>query len=89
VIINRWHKGDEEVLKSIQKDLNQPVFAYLPNDFRIASTSVNLGTPLQENNGNGLSSRYRQIASQLAGHDALLPAKKGSLGGFFSFPAKR
>ncbi len=45
VIINRWHKGDEEVLKSIQKDINRPVFACLPNDFRKASASVNLGTP--------------------------------------------
>jgi pilus assembly protein CpaE len=89
VIINRWHKGDEEVLKSIQKDINRPVFACLPNDFRMASTSVNLGTPLQENHNNLLSSRYRQIAAQLAGLDVAPAAKKGSLGGLFSFPAKR
>jgi pilus assembly protein CpaE len=89
VIINRWHKGDEDVLKSIQKDINRPVFACLPNDFRMASTSVNLGTPLLENHNNVLSSRYRQIAGQLAGLDAAPAAKKGSLGGFFSFQAKR
>jgi pilus assembly protein CpaE len=89
VIINRWHKGDEEVLKSIQKDINRPVFACLPNDFRMASASVNLGTPLLENHNNVLSSRYRQIAAQLAGLDVAPAAKKGSLGGFFSFPAKR
>jgi pilus assembly protein CpaE len=88
VIINRWHKGDEGVLKSIQKDIDRPVFAYLPNDFRMASASANLGTPILENNGTGLGNRYRQIAAQLAGQDATLPAKKGSLGGFFSFPAK-
>src|SRR6201987_2783 len=57
VIINRWHKGDEEVLKGIQKDINRPVFACLPNDFRKASQSVNLGTPLMENHNNVLSSR--------------------------------
>lgn len=84
IIINRWHKGDEEVLKSIHKDLNRPVFACLPNDFRKASESVNLGTPLIENHNNVLSSRYRQIAAQLAGMDAGVIAKKGSLGGFFS-----
>ena len=89
VIINRWHKGDEEVLKSIQKDINRPVFACLPNDFRMASTSVNLGTPLQENHNNVLSSRYRQIAGQLAGLDVTPAGKKGSLGGFFSFQPKR
>ena len=89
VIINRWHKGDEEVLKGIQKDINRPVFACLPNDFRMASNAINLGTPLQENGNNALGSRYRQIAGQLAGLDTAHPAKKGSLGGFFSFPAKR
>jgi pilus assembly protein CpaE len=89
VIINRWHKGDEEVLKSIQKDFNRPVFACLPNDFRMASASVNLGTPMQENHNNILSSRYRQIAAQLAGLDVVPANKKGSLGGFFSFPTKR
>ena len=89
VIINRWHKGDEEVLKSIQKDINRPVFACLPNDFRMASAAVNLGTPMQENHNNILSSRYRQIAAQLAGLDVVPVNKKGSIGGFFSFPAKR
>jgi pilus assembly protein CpaE len=89
VIINRWHKGDEEVLKGIQKDINRPVFASLPNDFRMANTAVNLGTPLQENHNNVLSSRYRQIAAQLAGLDVVPITKKGSLGGFFSFPSKR
>jgi len=89
VIINRWHKGDEEVLKGIQKDNNRPVFACLPNDFRMASNAINLGTPMHENGNNALGSRYRQIAGQLAGLDVASPAKKGSLGGFFSFPAKR
>jgi pilus assembly protein CpaE len=89
VIINRWHKGDEEVLKGIQKDINRPVFACLPNDFRMASASANLGTPLQENHNNLLSSRYRQIAAQLAGLEVVPPGKKGSLGGLFSFPSKR
>lgn len=85
VIINRWHKGDEEVLKSIQKDVSRPVFACLPNDFRKASQAINLGAPLMENHNNVLSNQYRQIAAQLVGMDASPVAKKG----FFSFPAKR
>jgi pilus assembly protein CpaE len=89
VLINRWHKGDEEVLKSIQKDINRPVFACLPNDFRMASAAVNLGTPMQENHNNLLTSRYRQIAAQLAGIDVVGVQKKNSLGGFFTFPTKR
>ena len=52
IIINRWHKGDDEVLNSIQKDLNRPIFASLPNDFRKASQAVNLGTPIADNHNN-------------------------------------
>jgi len=89
IIINRWHKADDEVLKGVQKDINHPIFACLPNDFRKASESVNLGTPLQENHNNLLSNRYRQMAAQLAGIDLSPAVKKGSLGGLFSFPTRR
>jgi pilus assembly protein CpaE len=89
IIINRWHKGDDEVLKSIQKDINRPIFASLPNDFRKASQSVNLGTPLMENHNNTLSSRYRQIAGQLVGIDVMVDEKKSPLSGLFSFPTKK
>jgi pilus assembly protein CpaE len=89
IIINRWHKGDDEVLKSIQKDINRPIFASLPNDFRKASQAVNLGTPIQENHNNILSSRYRQIAGQLVGIDTAVTEKKSPLSGLFSFPTKK
>jgi pilus assembly protein CpaE len=89
IIINRWHKGDDEVLKSIQKDINRPIFASLPNDFRKASQAVNLGTPILENHNNVLSSRYRQIAGQLVGIDSSVIEKKSPLSGLFSFPTKK
>jgi pilus assembly protein CpaE len=89
VIINRWHKGDEEVLKSVQKNISRPAFACIPNDFRKASEAVNLGTPILDNHNNMLSNRYRQIAAQLVGMDINGGPKKASLGGFFSFPPKR
>jgi pilus assembly protein CpaE len=89
IILNRWHKGDEEIVKGIQKDINRPVFACIPNDFRKASNSINLGTPLLENgHNNGLSLRYRQLAAQIAGIDADPVAKKSRLGGFFNFRAR-
>lgn len=89
IIINRWHKGDEEVLKSIQKNINRPLFACIPNDFRKASEAVNLGTPILDNHNNVLSHRYREIAAQLVGMDVNGGPKKASLGGFFSFPTRR
>ena len=90
IIVNRWHRGDEEALKGIQKEISRPVFACIPNDFRKASTSVNLGTPLLENSqNNGLSIRYREIAAQIAGIDPNVAARKAGLGGLFSFSKKR
>jgi pilus assembly protein CpaE len=88
IIVNRWHKGDEQIVKGIQEDMNRPVFACIPNDFRKASNSINLGTPLLENgHKNGLSLRYRQLAAQIAGIDADPVAKKSLLGRFFNFRA--
>jgi len=88
VVINRWHKGDEEALKSIEKSIKRPIFACLPNDFRKASMAVNLGMPLMENHNNILTNRYRQLAGQLTGMDATPAGKKAGLGNFL-FPTKR
>lgn len=89
IIINRWHKGDDEILKSIEKQIRRPVFACFPNDFRKASQAMNLGTPLQENPSNILNQRYRQVAGQLAGMDAVVPEKKRSFPGLFSFQTQK
>ena len=88
VIVNRWHKGDEEVLKSIEKNIKRPVFAFLPNDFRKASTAANLGMPLMENHNNGLTNRYRDLAALLTGAEAVPTQKKTGIGNFFSFATK-
>ena len=69
--------------------INRPIFASLPNDFRKASQSVNLGTPLMENHNNVLTNRYRQIAGQLVGIDTSVDEKKSPLSGLFSFPSKK
>jgi pilus assembly protein CpaE len=85
IIINRWHKGDDEVLRSVQKGLSRPIFASLPNDFRKASQAVNLGTPIPDNHNNILVHRYRQIAGQLVGMESRATEKRGALSGLFSF----
>jgi pilus assembly protein CpaE len=89
VVINRWHKGDDEALKSIEKNVKRPIFACLPNDYRKASTAANMGLPLIENHNNILSGRYQQLASQLAGIESGPALKKSGLSGFFTFPVKR
>ena len=89
VVVNRWHKGDQETLKSIQKNIKRPIFASLPNDFRKASTSFNLGTPLIENHNNVLTNHYRQLASLLTGMGAAPAVKRSGISSLFSFPTKR
>ena len=76
IIINRWHKGDDEVVEEHREGNKAPVFACLPNDFRKASAAVNLGTPLMENHNNVLTTRYRQLAAQLAGIEIAIPVSK-------------
>lgn len=88
LVVNRWHKGDEEPLKSIEKETKHSVFACLPNDFRKASAAMNLGTPLMENHNNLLTDQYRQLADQLAGNSRAAAGKRG-LSNFFTFSGKK
>ncbi|MGD0963720.1 MAG: hypothetical protein ABSA57_07435 [Candidatus Acidiferrales bacterium] len=88
LVVNRWHKGDEEPLKGIEKETKRAVFACLPNDFRKASAAMNLGTPLMENHNNVLTDQYRQLADQLAGVSRGA-SKRGGLSNFFTFTGKR
>jgi Flp pilus assembly CpaE family ATPase len=89
IVINRWHKGDDEVLRSIEKQISQPVYACFPNDFPKASQAINLGTPIQDNRSNILNNRYRQVAGQLAGMQFATPEKKSAFSNLFSTLGKR
>ncbi len=84
VIVNRWHKGDEETLKAIQDENKYSVLTHLPNDFRKANISFNMGVPLMENHDNLLTNRYRQLASLLTGIKVQSEYKRGTLSTFFS-----
>jgi len=84
VIVNRWHKGDEETLKKLEDDNKYSVLTHLPNDFRKASASFNLGVPLMENHDNMLTNHYRRLASRLTGIKVQSEYKRGTLSTFFS-----
>lgn len=84
VVINRWHKGDDETLKAIENEHKYSVIARLPNDFRKVSTAFNLGVPLMENHDNSLTNNYRALASLLTGVRAQQELKRGGIGNFFS-----
>jgi pilus assembly protein CpaE len=89
IIINRWHKGDDEIVRGVQKESGFPIFANLPNDYRKTSQAVNLGTPIPDNHNNILVNRYRQIAEQVLGIESRTTEKKGPLSGLFSFSGRK
>lgn len=89
VVVNRWHKGDQETLNNLQKNIKRPIFALFPNDFNKASTSVNMGTPLIENHNNVLTNHYRHLASLLTGMTAAPAPKRVGISSLFSLAAKR
>jgi len=84
IIINRWHRPDEEALKAFEKKAKRSIFARIPNDFRRVSMAVNLGAPLAWDHNDPLVSRFRQMASQLVGVSLAVEAKRGSFLNFLS-----
>ena len=89
LVINRWRKGDDEILKGLEKNIKSPIFACLPNDFRKACAAQNLGTPMMENHNDVLSNSYRQLALQLAGGEPAPVGKRSGLSSVLSFSGKR
>ncbi len=84
VIVNRWHKADEETLKSVEKRIKCSIYARLPNDFRQVSQAVNTGAPLSRNHNDPLTTKYREIAAEIAGVAIESKPKNKPLFGLFS-----
>lgn len=84
VVVNRWHKADEEALKSVEKKIKCSIYARLPNDFQQVSEAVNLGIPLARNHSDPLTTKYRQIAAEIAGIALEMKTKGKPLFGLFS-----
>ncbi|MFY9585691.1 MAG: hypothetical protein WAR21_14480 [Candidatus Acidiferrales bacterium] len=89
IVINRWQRNDDEALKSVEKNIKRPIFMRLPNNFRHASQSVNLGVPFSGNHNNPLGAKFRQLASQLTGIAPGPPDKRTPLANLFSFKPSR
>jgi pilus assembly protein CpaE len=67
LVVNRWHKRDDEALASVEKNLRRPIVARLPNDYKLVGEATSLGIPLGANHTNLLVSRIRQLAYDVAG----------------------
>ncbi len=85
VVINRWSKQIDVELQQVERFLGERVIAMVPNDYRAAVNSVNLGTPLIESQPTaGISTEIRRVASLIAdGIDSENNNHKGFLGSIF------
>ncbi len=88
IIVNRWHRSDDEALEAFEKKVQQPIFARLPNDFRQVSEAVNLGTALSRSSNDPLVSKFRRLAFECAGVQQEPEGKRGPLRGLFTSSAK-
>jgi len=90
VVINRWRRTDQEALKAVEKNIKQPIFASIPNDFRMVSEAINVGAPLMTNHNNPLTARFAQLAGQLSGvAPEMREARGGGFANLFSLTPKR
>jgi Flp pilus assembly CpaE family ATPase len=87
LVVNRWHRPDDEALKAFEKRMKLPIFERLPNDFKAVSRAVNMGAELSKGQNDQLVQKFRSLAARLGGGSATQPAaeaKRGNFLGLFS-----
>jgi pilus assembly protein CpaE len=84
LVINRWHRSDEEALQAFEKRIKLKIFERLPNDFKAVSRAVNMGAELSRGQNDQLVQKFRSIAEQLTGVRPVVEAKRGAFLGLFS-----
>jgi pilus assembly protein CpaE len=83
LVINRWHRQDEETLEKVETGMKLKVFARLPNNFKQVNEATVRGDSLKAN-GDPLSGEFHKMAARLAGIERARPSKKSRLGQLFS-----
>lgn len=68
VIVNRWSKQIDLDLNQVEKFLGEPVVGFVPSDYQVAVSSINLGQPLIKSNPTSrIAVEIQRIASVLTG----------------------
>jgi pilus assembly protein CpaE len=84
LVVNRWHRADEDPLQAFEKRVKLSIFERLPNDFKQVSRAVNMGTELSRGEHDQLVQKFRSMVQQIAGVHREETPKRGSLLGLFS-----
>jgi pilus assembly protein CpaE len=68
VIVNRWSKQIDLDLHQVEKFLGEPVVGFVPSDYQVAVSSINLGQPLVKSNPNSrIALEIQRIAAAVTG----------------------
>ena len=63
IVVNRWSKQIDLDLRQVEKFLGEPVIGFVPSDYQMAVTSINLGRPLVLSDPNSkLAQEIRRVA---------------------------
>ncbi len=84
IVVNRWHRADDQALEAFEKRVKLSIFERLPNDFKQVSRAVNMGTELARGQNDQLVKKFRGMAEQATGVHREGAEKRGSFLGLFS-----
>ncbi|HSE24094.1 MAG TPA: AAA family ATPase [Pyrinomonadaceae bacterium] len=77
IVVNRWSKQIDLDLRQVEKFLGEPVVGFVPSDYQLAVSSINLGTPLvQCDSSSKISAEIRRIAQTVTSGEVLLEQPK-------------
>lgn len=77
IVVNRWSKQIDLDLRQVEKFLGEPVVGFVPSDYQLAVSSINLGTPLvQCDSSSKISAEIRRIAQTVTSGQVLLELPK-------------
>jgi pilus assembly protein CpaE len=67
IVVNRWSKQIDLDLREVEKFLGEPVIGFIPSDYQIAVTSINLGQPLVISDPNSkIAQEIRGVSQRIA-----------------------
>lgn len=81
IVVNRWSKQIDLDLRQVEKFLGEPVIGFVPSDYQMAVTSINLGRPLVQSDPNSrIAQEIRRVArtiatGQIAVHEEAQPRR--------------
>lgn len=84
LVINRWHRHDEPALEKVETGMKIPIFARLPNEFKLVNEATLRGDSLKKDS-DPLTAEFHKMAARLAGIGGSKQPKKSGLGQLFSF----